>query len=724
MSFRNFRGRTIGAAKVVAEGPISDGSAALEIHNWRLDEQGVLDSTFRLMPFIPDQWRAGSAVPLAFQAGVVGMGFVRMFGETPEILFLSYPYSVGNATGGSVWRYTPWRRGVGGTNPGLEAQVYYPRAGLATQDVRCQSKLRYPPQVQSVGNRLYFTFCDGGGAWVWDGVRCRLFGYTAAPSAPTVEGPSRFSLESPNGGGFSVRGRIGNSDASFTTSDNKTAPTSITTGGIDVGSWQYAVVWENCDGAYSPTSPMSGPATIRVQMADPTKEGGQVEDLTRKFRLSSIPVGPVGTRARVLLRTRNQQRLPAGDDGSPRFLTRLPNNVGPEWVDDIPDGELGPLWETRVAVPVGVYFMRFFSGSMFLMRNDGHPSRVWWSEQGNLNGPTPESLMQGHYRDVFPATGPIMASMSTRTTTTQEPPAMLIFKEEATHFVTGTYPDWTFGTLHTTAGCAGPGLVQLGGDGSVIWYGSSTFWRMDPEGRIQDIGAPLRRKLRRINTRVAEYGVSWVDPRAGEVVFALPYKDSAVNNYQFVWDWRIGGWRTRSDLIVTAALPVPGTELVLVSGSYDGKTNVWVYGRGYPNYAVTQPLAIYRTGWATFDRPGSPGMHGAFNAHDLILTMEERSSGTATLRLYQDWSLDTAINTETVPLVHPENDNVPFYASARYGTGVWRERRVFHQRAAIDVPSASTLVAEIAVQGAMALVSMDMYGPQVALPGSRTPAAE
>jgi len=712
--FKNYRGRTVGAAKTIAEAPVSDGSTALEIENWKLDELGVLDSTFRLMPFIPNQWR-NAGPPQPFQEGVQGMAFLRRYSEVPELLFFAPPFSTQGTTYGSVWRYTPWTRDVASPHTGLTQQFYYVFPDNTTQAVRMQAKLRYPPQAETVGNRAYFTFCDGGGAWVWDGERCRNFGFQTTPSAPDVEGPYRQDDDSPNNGGFSVRGRIGTTDHTFTDATN------VSVGGLDEGSWRYAMVWENADGAYSATSPLSGLATLRLQMADPSADGTQLENLRRRFRLRSMARGPAGTVARILLRTRNLLRLPPGDQGDVRYLFRIPNNHSQEWVDDLPDGELGPLFEPRAPTPVGFYFLKFFSGSMFVMRNDGHPSRVWWSEQGNLNGPTPESFIEGHYRDMFPATGPITAAVVTRMSSVQEPPTMLVFKESAVHFVAGEYPEWTFGTIHERAGCAGPGCVQIAGDGSTIWYGARTFWRMDQEGRVSDIGGPIRRKLRRVNTTRAEFGVSWVDKRAGEVVFALPYEDSTGNNYQFVWDWRLGGWRTRRDLTdITAALPLPGSDYILVSGTYNSITNVWVYGNGYPGYAVPYPTALYRTGWATFEKPG-PGMHGAFNAHDLIFTMVERGSGDATLRTYQDWSLDEVINTETIAKVHPENDNIPFYGTAVWDIGVYRDRRYFHQRSAVDVPSASVVASEVEVTGPMALISVDMYGPQVAMAGGRTP---
>ena len=114
-------------------------------------------------------------------------------------------------------------------------------------------------------------------------------------------------------------------------------------------------------------------------------------------------------------------------------------------------------------------------------------------------------------------------------------------------------------------------------------------------------------------------------------------------------------------------------------------------------------------------------MHGAFNAHDLIFTMVERGTGEATVRTYQDWSLDDTINTETIAKVHPENDDIAAYGVAVWDLDVYRDRRYFHQRAAVDVPSASVVSSEVEVTGPMALISVDMYGPQVAMAGGRTP---
>jgi hypothetical protein len=712
--FKNYRGRTVGAAKTIAEAPISDGSTALEIENWKLNELGVLDSTFRLMPFIPNQWR-GSLPPQPFREGVRAAAFLRRFGEVPELLFLTPPFSANQSSYGSVWRYTPWLRDVASVHTGLSEQYDYITPDNVAEPVRMQRKLRYPPQTETVGNRVYFTFCDGGGTWVWDGDRCRCFGFLMPPSAPDIEGPSLLNENSPNAAGFSVTGRIGTTDHSFTDGDN------ITVGGLDEGAWRYAVVWENTDGAYSATSPLSGVVSLRLQMADSATEAGRLENLRRRFRIRSMPRGPSGTVARILLRTRNLSRLPTNDQGDVRYLYRIPNNHSNEWIDDLPDGELGPLFEPRMTTPQGIYFLKFFSGSMFVLRNDGNPSRVWWSEQGNLNGPTPESFIEGHYRDVFPSTGPITAAVVTRLSSVQEPPSMIIFKEGAAHFVAGEYPEWMFGTLHERAGCAGPGCVQVAGDGSVVWYGAGTFWRMDQEGKVVDVGGPIRRKLKKVNATRAEYGVSWTDRKAGESVFALPFEDSAGNNYQFVWDWRLNGWRTRRDLTdITAALALPGSDYILVAGTYDGVVNLWVYGNGTPNYAVSYPTALYRTGWATFEKPG-PGMHGAFNAHDLILTMVERGSGMADIRTYQDWSLDDVINTESAPSAHPENDRIPFYGVAVWDVDVYRDQRYFHQRLPIDVPSASVVASEIKITGPLALISVDMYGPQVAMAGGRTP---
>jgi hypothetical protein len=707
MGQREYLGKTVGFAKIMADVDISDGTAALEIVNFHANDAGYLDNTFRLMPLIPNAWRGGDQ-PAAFQDAVLAMAFGLMYGETPELLFLT-------TTG--VFRYAPWRRASGGTNPGLVEELLWSTSG--SESVTPQDSRRYPPQIEVVGNRYYFTYCDGGGAWVWDGHRIRPFGYTARPQPPYVEGPQRDEDGNPNNGGFNALGRIGTIETGWVDPTSKEI-----VGGIDVGRWQYWAAFEGTDGAYSGTSAAGGIATIRVQMADPDN-GTMIEDLRKRIRLNNLPQGPLGTAALILLRSRNLDRLPDGDDGAPRFLHRLPGNYADEWIDDIPDGELGAAWVHREPVPAGIYFLRSFGGSMWMLRTDGNPARGWWSEQEGLNGPIPESILEGHWRDIFADTGPITGSIVARLRNETGTPAMLVFKESATHFVTGQYPRWEFGTLHSRAGLAGPGLVQNCPDGTVVWYGARTFWQMREDGTVVDIGQGVRRRLGRINSSFAHMGHSWVDIRRGEVVYKLPIDDSDEPNFGFVYDSRMGGMRLLDDVVTTCSTVIPGTDIVLVAGTFDSVTTVFAYGRGYQLYETPNPVSRYSTAWTSFAAFG-PSMHSSFNLRDSVLTLSERSDGTATYSTLQDWNDDDRTAVDPVHCAHPEQDDIAFFdpgatEAAVYGESLWRSRRAYTERHAVDEASHTVFRLEVETDEPMAIISIDAYGPKVAGPGGRSP---
>jgi hypothetical protein len=709
--FSTFQQRSIGRARIMSDEYTSDGTTALLIQGFRMDEKGVLDSTFRLMPLIPTEYSGGKAdQPLAF-LGVLAMGYMEMYGEVPELFFVTMD---------GVFRYAPWLRGLGGFNPALE-EVYYYDVDGAPATILPQDTPRYPPSMVWMNNRMYVTFCDGGGAWVLDGLRGRPLGFTQVPAPPLCSGPAPGEVaDAPNAGGFSVRGRIGTTDSTFI----NVAGESV--GGIDNGNWRYGWVWENTDGAYSATSELSGVASIQFALADPDS-GETPERLRRRLYVHSLAKGPPGTAAGILLRTANQMRLPDGDTGAPHFLHRIANNLTQEYIDDFPDGELGPIWEDRMTMPLGVYFIQAFGGSLFFLRTDGYPARVWWSEQ-TAYGPIPESIMAGHWTDVFPETGPVTASCGARGGGGDSAPILLVFKENAAHYLYGQYPVWQAGTLHAAAGCAGPGCVRACPDGSVVWYGSRTFWRMNPDGTVEDIGGSknIRRWLRRVNSIECHNGTSWVDRIAGEVVFVLPTDDDVVPTTQFVYDYISKGFRLRYDVKIHANCVITSQDIVLVAGEYDSIETVWVYGRGYPGWVPTEtPEAWYVTGWSSFSEVG-PSLNNLWNARDLIVTMEERSEGHAVLDAYQDWDPETKINVETLMLAHPENDAWSVYGPwasrlAVYGEDVWRYRRFFPERKAMDV--ASCQVAAFAIHGTlpMAIVNIDLFGPPVAMPGGRTP---
>ncbi|MFA6133963.1 MAG: hypothetical protein WC869_08125 [Phycisphaerae bacterium] len=698
--FKDYKGLDIGASKVVAVIPVSDGGTALEIHNWRLDVTGTLDSTFRLMPLVPPALYVGSH-PL-FTGAIWAMKWAIFDGSEPELLILGRR---ADGTLGDVWRYTPWTR-----DESVRGQTGWNSAGTSVT-VSSTGSQQFPPQMEIVGARIFFTFCDGGPVRCWDRTGVWEVGYTQRPGSPGVDGPMR-DATGPNHGGLSVRGRIGNTEPDWTDSAGTVM------GGIDDSEHAYGVVYESWLGGYSAASTESGLCTIRRDLAPPTVGLPPVpfdlESMRRRFRYMNVAPGPVGTVARIMLRTANRKRLGPTDTGALRFLRRIPDNVSTEAFDDCPDGELGPPWQPRESFPTGVTLLRHWGGSMWYVR--GH--RAWWSEQED-SGPILDSIMANHYMDIHPKSGDATCLLPFRINGGDSAGAMLVGKRDAVCYIAGQYPLWGNDVLHEGCGIEGPELAQALPDGSVVWYGSRTFWRMVAGEAPRDIGDPIRKYLRRINGLMARHGVSWVDVSEGEAVFALPYRGSATNDFQFVWDYRLLGWRTRQDVEISAAVALTGADIVLAAGLYDSRRDLWAMNRGYPGFVVTQPVSTYTSGWMSFS--AGPQIHGSYNLNDLICICEERGSSTFQPWTSKDWNADTQSTYPMEPCHHPDNENIPYYGTAEYGIAVWRERRFHQLRFPVAEESGVVFVSGIRVQAPMGLVLISAYGPNVALPGGRTP---
>ena len=697
--------KPVGYAKVMADAPISQGDQATEILNWDIDTRGkFLESKVRVMPLVPTEWQTFQ--PPEF-SDVRGMVYTNQgLGSKHEVLFL---------TGTGVFRYTPWERATRGTRE----QFGYNRDGTPYSVVP-QGKALYPPSIAVVGRFVFFTFCDGGCSWVWDGIRVRPLGYTRSPPPLSVQGPQRDEKGEANEGGFSVTGRVGS------VSDNWTRLFGlIERAGMDRGFWTYWQVWENEGGAYSPMSPVGTGATTELEITGIVDWKVTAESLRRKMWLSNIVPGPVGTVARVLLRTYNLARLPDGSLGEPRFLHRIPHNVGNvQYIDDIPDGELGAMWGDRAPIPEGVFFLHSFGGSMVYMRSTAYPSRIWWSEQESGIGPIPESMMKGAWQEVFPETGPITGGQGVRMSTGDQSAALLICKARAIHFMNGRYPDWSFGTLRMGAGLAGPGLIQSLPDGTVLLYGASTFWLIDENGVCHDVGRPLRKLLRRINTVTVRMGTSYVDEIKGQAHFFLPFDDSLRPDRTFTWDYHNKGWRRRDDQIVDAVLAINGGQFTLMAGTHNAVRTVYVWGRGYAAWSYPAVTATYRTGWCTMDgAETSPQFGSTWRITDLLVVGEERSSGTATVKVFEEWALVQAIADDTLPAAHPEHDNIPYYGAATYGAANtnYRTLRYYHQRAPADEHTTGVFQVEIQTTAVFALMGIDAYGVKVGGPTNRAP---
>lgn len=700
-------------ARTVSEAPLSDGTTAGEVLGFYSRAGRVLDSRFRICSLIPDdQWAPGSPDASVVLQNVRGLIYVRRNGVTPELIILA-------STG--VYRYAPWTRD---SNGGLEELRVY---DLTTSSaVPVPAVVRTAPVWAVAGNRIFFAWGDGRRPWVidMDVWMVRPFGAQTVPGAPTGRGPARDGA-SANGGGWTTAGRIGTTDGSWT------EPASLATvGGMDAGSWQYSRVFEYSGGAYSPMSPLSNSVGLEQVTADPTAVPPiYMEDLTRRFQVS-LSWGDEGVVAQILLRTLNLLRLPPGFTPEPRFLARISNNRAEIFNDDHPDGELGAVWQDRTILP-GCSALAFHAGSLFVAAAD----RLYWSEQTSALGPQPESFLAGHW---LSAGEPVTALFGCRPAGTWgDTPPLLVFTATKAYVLTGTYPAFTLRLLADGAGCAGPGLVQSGPDGSVTWYGNGSFRRLGEGGRVQDIGDTIRDREARVNTAIASRCCSIVLPFNRETVFFLATDGGTTPDTQYVWDADANGWRFRQDVQATAAVVLPDHGQVLLAGipTHAGAASaarIWVLDRGSPiSPGAFVPAWTYRTGWIA---PGTENTFGAHAARELILACEERgiwTTGTATGASYGDWSLDGAI-TEAQVIYASTPDSLggdlekplsvwgpSATGQAVWGSSWWRTPRPYTQSIPLDGASNQVTAVELAGSGPFALYLADLWSVVQTKPGRR-----
>jgi len=693
------KGLVFGSARGVGDFPIGDGSFWETLHGFSRDDRGLLSSRKVWMPLIPDEWR-GAQPPDALQERTLGMAFWRREGVIPEILILT--------TSGS-WRFAPWRRYGGGANPGLEELQQWTVDGQS--DVAPTGRPIFPASIVATEQRVYFTFGDRSGVWSWDGERILPVGFQSLPAPPRVRGPQA-NADGANAGGFSVPGRIGTTDGSWTDASGASV------GGLDDGLWLYYQVNRHINGSYSPISPASAGFSLRRELASAS---GSPNDL-RKGAAVHPSQGEAQTAARLILRTPNLRRLTT-QTGQPQLLAVVENNHDHyTFVDELPDGELGPVWQEREPEPASPLLPPEFDGCLWRLNTAAHPSRAYFSERTAF-GPNFGSILQGAWLDVHPSSGPITGALAIPWQG-QATSVLLVFKETCVRVLSGIYPNYQEGSF-AERGMPGPGLVQYLPDSAVIWFDGTTFRRYTLEGGAEDIGSPIRRKLRKIDATRAAQGVSYVQASKRQAVFVLPVRGADGVTYQFIWDYEAETWRTGEDIAYDAVLTTP-SETLLIAGTLGGVHNVYMADSGRSTYELPEFEWTLRTAWLPMQDGPLIDTQGVLAR--LVVMAEEVGVASADVLQYKDFDGDNPVlgtvqddTTQSLPGFDTRvNKSIPTYDAAVYDEDVWRTPRIYTY--AIPSNGIPGIVFQIGVTGTGPLSLLTVYGygrGKLGQPGTR-----
>ncbi len=349
-----------------------------------------------------------------------------------------------------------------------------------------------------------------------------------------------------------------------------------------VGTFSYRVSFVNERGQESPISAVSDMVLVRTRHFASS-------DVVRGFVHLQLPIGPPGTVARRLYRTKNNIALTFEGDNEFNidpsqavffFHSEIQDNMSTTFDDCSPDFMLGSQLSTSDygAIPSGVKYMASFKNTMFyagMTANQLRFSRPLFPEITPLAN-TIEIGASSH--------GPITGMYATKN-------ALVVFKTRAIYLIKGdTSSGFYAQTLTEDSGCVAPGsireipgvgLVYLGLDGVNVLDGA--LENTGTQTRVSNISAPIQKYIDDINFSAALNVRSIVHHKDKEFWLCIPRIGQQENDMILVFHYDIGAWSIRPDFPVKCVVETADHRGYV----YFGLTSVYteaglkVYSRGY-----------------------------------------------------------------------------------------------------------------------------------------------
>jgi len=667
-------------------------------------------------------------------------------------------------TGNELWEFTGWDR--------QWRKIISDPAGYGTQGELPDSYVAdFPTQFEATGNGVVIVPQDGR-AYFYDGECIAPLGFTETPAPPLGRGPdsTEGSLDEDHYTGINDRGyahrsstrtsiiRIGgknevndqisrDSDTSMSRGFGQCRIGTITTlpvsnpenlktantGWVENGEWRCAVQYMDKWGNLSPVSPPSNSVTIdqmpslrRVNnfFAEKGVSGGDNKKKKKddaetssermihpaapekaRFQLqwSGISTGPSHCVGRMLYRTKDSKNT---GDNSLYMLTQdalatstgfatLPDNVVTMYPDNIPDTWLGAKAQKVVPVP-RFRLARMALGRLWIGNFEDAPGTIRPSEPGYwgtfLSGLDITPDPQGEVTGIWPVKDGMLVCTATSS------------------FIVRASDDgkgFRHSPLSATIGCAAPNSMSTLPDGTVLWLSYEGFYSYN--GTELTFASPqLRRTFKRATVNRLVQAVAAYDPRSREYRCWLSLDGDRRNSTCFTFDKN--GWRTRTEMVAdSVCVTRDHRQYTLVGGRLVGDGG---YGGVYLlDHAASPDIqtlglvknreALVETAWLE-----ATDSDKAKTSYVVYLWLRETESTSVAVDVLKNWR-EEVIETNMTKR-YSEKDVPDFWATAKFGTGTWRDKRPFWTRAAVHVPSAESVKFRIRGIGAWEFVGLQV----------------
>lgn len=436
----------------------------------------------------------------------------------------------------------------------------------------------------------------------------------------------------------------------------------------DTNTYSYKMTFITDTGS---ESPMSSAAiiswTIPSDAATHKKFGIFIKDL---------PLGPSGTVARRIYRTKNQRVSVSTNaaDAVYYLVKQINDNSTEMFIDIIPDQALvnvAPAQSSSQVIDVSYNNAAAWNSRLWLAGGSPHPTKIIWSEAG-----LPEQFGAFNYFDVGNSKGgPITALQPYYN-------SLIVFRESSIEIIRSTPQGFTISTLNSTIGTTATKSIQLVPSVGILFLTKDGFYSITGGldggsiATIQKESILFGKEIQRVNVSALAKACSvysekekeyWCHyPQTGQVVPSRGVAYHTINGqwslrkandraYDYRWQftcmtcdmagniilgtkptWKVGGLDSSPDVLNAIGELV---HLQVWSGSQNWGSSLTLSAKGQNwTYNVTSvPLQsnVWESAWIDFD--DSSQKHRVFNIEAEVLSMGDNP-------LYLDYGVDHSSN--------------------------------------------------------------------------------
>ena len=476
--------------------------------------------------------------------------------------------------------------------------------------------------------------------------------------------------------------------------------------------WKVSFVSET--GSESPLSTSS-------ELATWTTNSVAALALRHAVHLEGLPIGPQGTVARRLYRTKN---LGSGTDGESTyyFVAEIKNNVEETYVDYTPDSFLvvpAPSASASVIFPApGARHAATFKNCLFLDGGQSDPTRMYYS-----NPLSPDTFSASDYFDVGVRDGGDITGLFAYYN------ALILFRESSIELVRGD-PVNGFNvvpfiqgvgckSINTVAAVPGVGVMFLGNDGIYRIYGGLDG---GSEVQIEKMSPGLVKTEKRLNPALLGRASAAYSPKWREYHCYVPVDGDEKPSLGIVYHVDKNAWSTRTGFPVGCIAADHNGELIFGhnTGKPSGTPPTWETGlfvisrkraAGYSVIPLSDPTAvqdaapptsIYKSNWMDMGKAAQKKFVKYVYLH--VMT---KGDNTIPITYYKDFDYNgTTSSGEKMQRADHVDQGV--FDLGVWDTAVWEDPFFTTIRYPIALGAASFFAFEVETSNDMVLVGYSL----------------